>query len=216
MRSWRDAGELFCIWEILGSFLDSETSKPNSTPVNRESIAVKALAATFLSPSSSYFALYMCSRAADALLNYLTLLSHTQQRKFYNMQTTHPPTSIEVKNEWRYISTPPYTFMACTGTLLLLVLNRKIPRLFHSKIVHNILCWLRQRENRMLLLMMMMMMMMMMLLRQDTKINTRKSFGLCRRVFAHLFYITNHFSNLAYSCLEDGGSCFLQPLVPPV
>jgi hypothetical protein len=68
---------------------------------------------------------------------------------------------------------------------------------------------LRQRENRMLLLLLMMMMMMMLLiLREDTKIDICKSFGLRRRVFAHLSYITSHFSNLAYSCLEDGGSFF--------
>lgn len=28
--------------------------------------------------------------------------------------TTHSPSSAEVKNEWYYISTPPYAFMACT------------------------------------------------------------------------------------------------------
>lgn len=86
MRSWWDAGELFRIWEILGSCLGSETSKLYSTPVNRDSIAVKALTATFVSPSSSYCALYVCSRAADCTAE----LPHTQQHTFYNIQTTHP------------------------------------------------------------------------------------------------------------------------------
>jgi hypothetical protein len=61
-----------------------------------------------------------------------------------------------------------------------------------------------------MLLLLIMMLMMMMILREDTKIDTCKSFGLRCRVFAHLFYTTSHFSNLAYSCLEDEGSCFFQ------
>jgi len=77
---------MFRIWEILGSFLDSETSKPYSTLVNGDSIAVKALTATFLSPSSSYYALYVCSRAADCIAE----LSRTQQHVFCNIQATHP------------------------------------------------------------------------------------------------------------------------------
>jgi hypothetical protein len=64
-----------------------------------------------------------------------------------------------------------------------------------------------------LLLLLLLLMMIMMILRDGTKLDTCKNFGPRRRVFAHLFYITSHFSNLAYSCLEDGGSCFSQTLV---
>jgi len=64
-----------------------------------------------------------------------------------------------------------------------------------------------------MLLLLLLLLVMMMILREDTKIDTYKSFGLRRHLFAHLFYITSHFSNLTYSCLEDGGSCFIQPLV---
>ena len=62
-------------------------------------------------------------------------------------------------------------------------------------------------------LLLLLLLLMMMILREDTKIDTCKSFGLRRRVFAHLLYITSHFSNLTYSCLEGGGSCFFQTLV---
>ena len=33
-----------------------------------------------------------------------------------------PPSNVEVKNEWFHTSTPPYIFMACTGTTLTFIL----------------------------------------------------------------------------------------------
>jgi hypothetical protein len=37
--------------------------------------------------------------------------------KQLGLETDHkPPTSAVVKNAWTYTSTPPYAFMACTGT----------------------------------------------------------------------------------------------------
>jgi len=37
--------------------------------------------------------------------------------------TTRLHLSAEIRNEWSYTSTPPYAFMACTGTTLVLVKN---------------------------------------------------------------------------------------------
>ena len=53
-----------------------------------------------------------------------------------------PPSSTEVKNEWSCYSASPYTFMACTGVTLLLMVTEH----------EQLLCWTQQRSRSIFLM----------------------------------------------------------------